>query len=231
MARTFWHPLLTIGACLLMLLAAPGAGRALSAADLPASLPQERVLDSSGVLSRAVTSELERTLGELSDGARVDARLVTVPRLDYGLSPKGLANDLIDRWQPDEPGPGGLGQPGLLLLLIDSQNKSAAVAVSDDLAGQLPASLLRSTARDTMAPALRDGARYRQASVEAIERLGAVLGGGEDPGPPEVVEQTLVKTNVPTREETQESNAFTWVVVLLVVGTIVPMATWWVFSR
>ena len=32
-------------------------------------------------------------------------------------------------------------------------------------------------------------------------------------------------------EETKESNAFTWVIVLLVVGTIIPMATWWVFSR
>ncbi|MFZ9973545.1 MAG: TPM domain-containing protein, partial [Vulcanococcus sp.] len=27
------------------------------------------------------------------------------------------------------------------------------------------------------------------------------------------------------------SNAFLWVVVLLVVGTLVPMITWWVFSR
>jgi uncharacterized protein len=40
-----------------------------------------------------------------------------------------------------------------------------------------------------------------------------------------------VVSNVPTRQETQESNAFTWVVVLLVVGSVVPMVTWWVFSR
>jgi uncharacterized protein len=38
-------------------------------------------------------------------------------------------------------------------------------------------------------------------------------------------------SNVPSREQTETSNAFTWVVVLLVVGTVVPMATWWVFSR
>jgi uncharacterized protein len=58
-----------------------------------------------------------------------------------------------------------------------------------------------------------------------------VLNGGEDPGPPIQVERTALPTNVPTIEETSESNAFTWVIVLLVVGTIVPMATWWVFSR
>ena len=54
---------------------------------------------------------------------------------------------------------------------------------------------------------------------------------GEDPGPPIQIERTALPTNVPTVEETSESNAFTWVIVLLVVGTIVPMATWWVFSR
>jgi uncharacterized protein len=45
------------------------------------------------------------------------------------------------------------------------------------------------------------------------------------------MERTTLPTNVPTVEETRESNAFTWVILLLVVGTIVPMATWWVFSR
>jgi uncharacterized protein len=36
---------------------------------------------------------------------------------------------------------------------------------------------------------------------------------------------------VPSKEDTQSSHALTWVVVLLVIGTVVPMATWWVFSR
>ena len=41
----------------------------------------------------------------------------------------------------------------------------------------------------------------------------------------------LPHTNIPTQEETESSNATTWIIVLLVVGTIIPMATWWVFSR
>jgi uncharacterized protein len=40
-----------------------------------------------------------------------------------------------------------------------------------------------------------------------------------------------VVSNIPTREETANSKGFQWVIVLLVVGTIVPMLTWWVFSR
>ena len=82
-----------------------------------------------------------------------------------------------------------------------------------------------------MATPLRDGDRYRQASLDGLNRLSTVLEGGEDPGPPEEMVRTTLPTNVPTQAETEESNAFTWVIVLLVVGTIVPMATWWVFSR
>ena len=51
------------------------------------------------------------------------------------------------------------------------------------------------------------------------------------PVPPELIEQVAVVSNVPTKEETEESNALIWVAVLLVLGTLVPMATWWVFSR
>jgi uncharacterized protein len=48
---------------------------------------------------------------------------------------------------------------------------------------------------------------------------------------PQAAEVISPASNVPSREQTESSNAFTWVVVLLVVGTVVPMATWWVFSR
>jgi uncharacterized protein len=58
-----------------------------------------------------------------------------------------------------------------------------------------------------------------------------VIDGGEDPGEPDVPEAPVVVTNIPSQEETASSNAFTWVVVLLVVGSVVPMLTWWVFSR
>jgi uncharacterized protein len=61
--------------------------------------------------------------------------------------------------------------------------------------------------------------------------LSTVLGGGEDPGPPAEIVRTTLPTNIPTQEETESSNATTWIIVLLVLGTIIPMATWWVFSR
>lgn len=197
---------------------------ALAAADLPADLPQELVLDRSEVLSRAASGDVTRALQQL-DQQGIEARLITVPRLDYGLGLEQLGEQLLAEWQMESP-----DRP-ILLLLIDTQTNGAAVVASSDLRDQLGADLLRSTARVTLGQPLRDGGRYRQASLAAIQRLDAVLQGDVDQGEPILDEVVNPRTNVPTREETAASKAWVWVTVLLVVGTIVPMLTWWVFSR
>ena len=211
-------------ALLFAALALPAAAWATGVADFPPQPPVSHVLDEADLLSRAAGTELDRRLEEFG-GDRIDARLVTLRRLDYGLSLDALGEQLVERWSADE------ADRSLLILLIESQNNSAAVVASSDLDGQLPSELLSSTAISTMGLPLREGARYRQASLDALDRLGVVLNGGEDPGPPQLAERMPIETNIPTREETQSSNAFLWVVVLLVVGTLVPMITWWVFSR
>ncbi len=215
--------LIAAGACLL--LAVP-AGFALSPQDLPPQPPDEAVLDSADVLSRAGKNEIESRLNQLAS-SKVDARVITLRRLDYGLSLTAFGEELVERWTDAD---NSTNQP-LLLFLEETQNKQAAVVVSSELSDQLPDSLLRSTGRTTMSQPMRNGDRFRQATLDGIDRIEVVLNGGEDPGPPVEVERTTMPTNVPTVEETRESNAFTWVIVLLVVGTIVPMATWWVFSR
>ncbi|MEB3198949.1 MAG: TPM domain-containing protein [Synechococcaceae cyanobacterium] len=206
-------------------LAAPAL--ALSARDLPAAPPQDHVLDQAEVLSRASRGELSRRLAELQS-ERVEASLITISRLDYGLTLEGLGEQLLERWQDAKP---AQSASALLLLLIDNQTKGSAVVASPALQRQLPQELLLSTASTTMALPLRQGDRYRQASLDAITRLDTVLRGGEDPGPPVEPEEIVPVSNIPTREETQSSNAFTWVIVLLVVGSVVPMVTWWIFSR
>ena len=216
---------LLIAASLCFFLAVP-AGYALSPQDLPAQPPDSAVLDSADVLSRAGNSEIESRLNQL-ESFKVDARVITLRKLDYGLSLTGFGEELVERWSNNE----NRSEHPFILFLEETQNKQAAVVVSAELSYQLPDALLRSTARTTMSQPMRDGERFRQASIDGIERIAVVLNGGEDPGPPIQIERTALPTNVPTVEETSESNAFTWVIVLLVVGTIVPMATWWVFSR
>ena len=226
MKRRVVEAFLTCFAVLVLVLGVPSApALAVSQSDFPADRPTSQVLDDADVLSRASRSELERLLGDFGSD-RVDARLITLRRLDYGLSLDELGRKLISRWSSE-----GQTTSPLLLLLIETQNKRAAVLADESLQSQLPETLLSSTGRTTMAIPLREGDRYRQASVDGLTRLSVVLNGGEDPGPPAEIVRTTLPTNIPTQEETESSNATTWIVVLLVVGTIIPMATWWVFSR
>ena len=213
-----------LSAVVCLLLAVPAA-QAVSAQDFPPSLPDDVVLDSADVLSRASRNEISTRLQELNQ-FHVDARLVTLRRLDYGLSLNTFGDELLERWGQDS----NLTDRPLLIFLEETQSKQATVVAADQLLEQLPESLLRSTGRTTMSQPLRDGDRFRQATLDGVSRIETVLNGGEDPGPPVQIERTANPTNIPTAEETENSNAFTWVVVLLVVGTIVPMATWWIFS-
>lgn len=217
----------------LLALAPIDPAMAVSLKDLPSSPPAAALLDAADVFSRASRGEIEKQL-EAFRAERVDARLITVPRLDYGLSLEQLGQELVQRWSAPATDPDTAAvtnQDPLLLVLVDAQTKAAAVVASEPLERQLPPELLRSTARTTMALPLREGNRYRQASIDGLTRLATVLRGGEDPGEPEVASEAVITTNIPSHEETERSNGFTWVVVLLVVGSVVPMLTWWVFSR
>ena len=205
---------------LLLALALPAY--AVGVEDYPLLPSTEKVSDGAAVLSRAAIAELPRRLEDFSD-ARVDARVITLRRLDYGLSLQELADQLLERLQSEDNAE--------LLVLIETGTNSVSIQASSEVRSLLPDELLLSTAETTMAYPLRDGGRYRQALIDGIDRLGVVLAGGDDPGPPVVVEPALIVSNIPSAEETANSNGFSWVIVLLVVGTLVPMATWWVFSR
>lgn len=207
---------------LVLLLALALPAYAVGVEDYPLLPSTEKVSDGADVLSRAAIAELQRRLEVFSD-ARVDARVITLRRLDYDLTLQELADQLLERWQSEDN--------EQLLVLIETGTNSVSIQASSEVRSLLPEELLISTAETTMAYPLRDGGRYRQALIDGIDRLGVVLAGGDDPGPPVVVEPALIASNIPSVEETANSNAFSWVVVLLVVGTLVPMATWWVFSR
>ena len=212
--------ILTCGLCLLLLVP---CAMAISPSQLGETAPDALVIDEADVLSRASRTELESKLRSFGE-ERVDARLITLRRLDYGLSLEDFGNEILSSWSDR-------GQAPLLLLMIETKSKRAALVGDPALKERLPQSLLTSTARSTMAAPLREGDRYRKSSIDGLNRLFTVLQGGEDPGPPKESERITIPTNIPTQEETESSNATTWVVVLLAAGTIIPMATWWVFSR
>ena len=122
----------------------------MGAQEFPANPPLTRVVDTADLLSRASITDLDHRLAALEDD-HIQARLVTLRRLDYGLDLADLGHQLLERWQGD----GNTIEDGQLLFLIEAQNNTAAVVVSNDLLDQLPASLLSSTGTSTMGLPLR----------------------------------------------------------------------------
>ena len=102
-----------ISLCLLTAVAVPPAALAIAPSALGPDLPDERVLDEADVFSRASRSELSGRLEDLA-ADRVDARVVTLRRLDYGLTLDRFGEDLIEAWSPK-------ASELLLLLLIETQ--------------------------------------------------------------------------------------------------------------
>ena len=89
------------------------AALAIAPTDLPDQRPVSHVVDDAEVLSRASRKELENRL-EAFGGNKLDARLVTLRRLDYGLSLGTFGTQLIERWSSS----GDINSP-LLLFLIE----------------------------------------------------------------------------------------------------------------
>ena len=132
------------------------------------------------ILSRSTYADINKHLLRLEDN-RFDARLITIRGLEEDKTLNSFGTELVNRWSrdPEER----LLKP-LIIFLIDSKRNQAEVVSDSILKNQLPESLLLSTGRTTMSIPLKEGQRYRQASLDGIKRLNIVINGGDDPGPP-----------------------------------------------
>jgi uncharacterized protein len=126
---------------------------------------------------------------------RVDAHLITVKQLDYGLSLPQLGQDLLERWQ----------------VCRGEQQRSAAVSDRHPDQQRRGGGLFQRSPASSAAifaaqhgpnhhgAPIRDGARFRQASLEGIQRISTVLQGGEDPGEPVIAQVVDPTSNVPSQ--------------------------------
>ena len=76
---------------------------------------------------------------------------------------------------------------------------------------------------------MREGNKYNQAFLDASDRLGVILSGQPDPGPPIVQEKINTEGTFTKAEDTDQGSATVWVIGLLVVATIIPMATYFFY--
>jgi uncharacterized protein len=193
--------------------------------EMPETAPTNHILDQSEVLSRLTEGEISSELNDLAANHQQNVNIVSIRRLDYGETIDTFAQQLFDRWYPTPE-----AQANQTMLVIDSLTNNTGIVQGTKSQAAMAPEIGTSVAQETVLAPLKQGNRYNQAFLDASDRLIAVLAGQEDPGAPEVVAFTVPERNFATPEETKESNATVWVVVLLVLSTAIPMATYWFYQ-
>jgi uncharacterized protein len=179
-----------------------------------------RVLDLADVISKANESKLSNQLKQLANETGNDVRIVAIRRLDFGETIDSFADKVFSAWYPTSE-----EQANQTLIVVDSLTNNSAIRTGEKVKSLLPDDIAESVTSETIAIPLKEGSKYNQAFLGAGERLVAVLSGQPDPGPPNAQEINIESTYA-TAEETDDRSATIWVIVLLVVATAIPMATY-----
>ena len=182
------------------------------------------VVDLANEISLATQGSLSKTFKDLATSTGQEIRMVAIRRLDYGQTIDTLADKLFARWYPSEE-----SQSNQTLLVMDTLTNTAAIRTGESATTLVSPEMAESLLRETISYDLRNGNQYNQAFIDASERLVAVLSGEADPGPTAVEKTIQVASTFSSAEETDDGIAFTWVIVLLVVATVVPMVTYFLY--
>ena len=183
------------------------------------------VIDKAEVLSRLNEGRLSNTLDDLAKKTGKEVRMVTVHRLDYGETTETFTKALFEKWFPTPK-----AQANQTLLVVDTLTNGTAIQTGDAIKSLMPDDTAKSVATETVVAPIRDGNKYNQALADASTRLVAVLSGKPDPGPPVVEEKVQVASTFTKAEEADTKNSTIWVVAILIIATVVPMATYFFYQ-
>ncbi len=189
--------------------------------DLPALSTDSStwIVDQADIISLATEGKINGQLQQLSQETGQNVRLVAIRRLDYGETMDSFADKLFQQWYPTPE-----DQANQTLLVIDTFTNGLAIRTGEKVKPLMPNEVADSVAFETTRIPASKG-KYNQALADASNRLVAVLSGKPDPGPPQV-EQVNIESTFTSAEETDDQSATVWVIVLLALATIVPMATY-----
>lgn len=213
------------GVCLLLcalVWAAPAT--ALSPSQLPdiSHDASSWIVDEAEVLSRINENRIGRRLEAIAEGDGVAVKFVTFERLNYGVTVDDFADELFASWYPDPE-----ERAHAVLVVMDTITNNVALRRGE--AADLSDVQVESVLDGTIGVPIREGNRYNEAFFETAERLSALLSGAPDPGAPEEKDQINVESTFTKAEDTDTRGSTVWVVVLLVVATVVPMATYFAY--
>jgi len=182
------------------------------------------VLDEASKISRINENQIEGNLKALAQDTGNEIRFVTLHRLDYEVTAQSFADELLARWFPTPE-----ARANQTVIVLDDVTNTIGISVGDETATLLTDDIAQSVVGETMKVPLLKSNQYNQSFVDASDRLVAVLSGEPDPGPPVYDNSVETERTYATAEETEASrgSSTTWVIVLLVAATVIPMATYY----
>lgn len=182
------------------------------------------VIDQAEILSRSNEGKIATALGDLAKQTGNEVHFVTIHRLDYGETIETFTDKLFDRWFPTPE-----ASANQTLLVLDNLTNNVALSTGEAVKTKLSDEIAESVTQETVLIPLKEGNKYNQALLGASDRLAAILSGRPDPGPPTLTDNVQVEGTFATPEQTKESNATVWVIGFLIVATVVPMATYYLY--
>jgi uncharacterized protein len=186
------------------------------------------IVDKADVLSLSTKGTVKGTLEQLAKQTGKEVRFVTIHRLDYGDTIQTFTDKLFKKWFPTEA-----VQANQALIVLDNVTNTVGIQAGTEVKSTLTDAIATSLTTETMQTPLRSGNKYNQAFSDAADRLVPVLSGQADPGPPVVISTPEVGRTYLKAEETEanRTNFLTIVIGLLIIATVIPMATWWWYQN
>lgn len=185
------------------------------------------VVDEANIISRINENKIANRLSDLATETGNEVRLVTIHHFDYGETVQTFTDKLFERWYTTPA-----DQANQTLIVLDEVTKTVGIRVGDQSAMVLDPDTATSVAQETVLYPLLEGDKYNQAFLAASDRLMAVLSGQTDPGPPAFDDSFDSDSTFASAEETAENrgNNTVILVVLLVLATVIPMATYFWYA-
>jgi uncharacterized protein len=222
--RQGWVAITALFLGLQLFIAAPALA-ATTVLDVPniTADPSNWVADEAALLSPIAKRTINKTLSGIAKETGNEIRMVTIRGLNYGVTSQNFTDELFSEWFPDAV------QGNQTLLVFDAKTKDVGIHVGEKSQADIPDAFAQSLASESLLIPIRQG-NYNQAFQETAARAAAVLSGKADPGPPIEEIAQLPERNYKTSEETNDFNATIIVVVLLVIATVVPMVTYFIYQ-
>ena len=192
--------------------------------DLPTLDANTWIIDPADAISRTNESKLTANLDNLAKPTGNEVRMVVLRRLDCDQTIESFSDELFQTWFPRAE-----AQSKQTLIVLDTLTNNVALRRGENVKTLLDDAKATSVVDETIKAVLKQGSKYNQALLAGSDRLTAILSGQEDPGPIQITEAVNIEGTFAEAEETKKGSATLWVIGLLVLATVIPMATYFLY--